>query len=61
MVDAVGTFVTANHVIIGMLTAPLKDVCLPAITFPPHGWAPTDEGVKWFAFPAGQCPKQPHL
>jgi hypothetical protein len=56
MIEKRATFVTANHVISDILAAPLKDVCLPGITFPVGGWKrDPQQTVQWFAFNAGDC------
>jgi Trypsin-like peptidase domain len=56
MIEQKGMFITASHVISGMLASPSKDVCKPAITFPVGGWKrDPQQNVEWFSFDAGAC------
>jgi hypothetical protein len=60
MIDKNGTFITASHVIAAILASPLKEVCLPAITFPPGGWKrDPNQSVEWFAFNSADCQANP--
>jgi hypothetical protein len=57
MVDTIGTFVTASHVISDLInTEPWKSTCKAAITFTVGGWVhDASPQVRWFTFEAGSC------
>lgn len=60
MIDKAGMFVTASHVIAALLASPLKEMCLPAITFPVGGWKrDPQQTVRWFSFNSGDCQANP--